>query len=156
MGLLSNTTYVHMELLSSIDGVQRLLYRLKRSSEEDRPELLSALSTVTKNIENRLTSYLRQEAQELYPRVERIIARDLEEIRELQSSGELLLGTLRSFAEEIRNLQEHPPTHQVVRVTYLEMIFEEFVARYDERRELEMIFYRTLSTLLYPGGLSAD
>jgi hypothetical protein len=158
MGLLSDTTYLHMEVASAIDHIHRLLQRYRRAPSDEATirEFADELLAVVDPLPSLLQTHHQREIRDLYPRVERIIARDLEELRQLQSSADTVLETLQSFRQEVLHLQEEPPSHLPVRIVYLEMLFEEFVAHYEERREVEMIFYRTVSNLLYPGGLTAD
>ncbi len=158
MGLIADATYFHMELTSGVDRIQRLLHRYRRASAdpEERRELVDGLVTITDRLADLLRIHLGRERRDLFPRVDRIISHDLEEIAELDTAGHRLLETLSTFRKECLALLEEESVHMPVRVVYLEMIFEEFVERYEARRDAEMAFYRTVATLLYPGGLSAD
>lgn len=158
MGIASETTYFHMEVSSSIDRIERHLFRARRL-REDPAELTHELSQALPRVhrlQKNLETYFRREREELFPRVQRIFGSEVEEVEELFRYQGKILAALKQFSDELSScITARTPGHRV-RLAYLDLLFEEFAHLYEGRCQVERAFHQTFSTILYPGGLSTE
>ena len=158
MGVLSDATFLHMEVTIAIDKIEEAL-RHARRDRDDRAlfhQRLEAALPFAEEIRSRLDTFYIREREELFPRALRIFGSEIDEIRELVRLQLSTLTALDQFIEELqKRLQRRSPDHPV-RLAYLDLLFQEFTQVLERRRDAERLFYQTCSTLLYPGGLSAD
>lgn len=157
MGLLADLPIVHLELLSAIDRIDRDLERMHRASGDP-----GQLRRATDRAANRavrmrrdLEEFFERERLELVPRVRRICGDGVDEIETLLRLQDRMLEALDHFIAELteEDIQDGYGREHLASMRHL---FEEFVDCYDERCRTERRFYRTYSTILFPGGLSAD
>lgn len=158
MGIASETTYFHMEVCSSIDRIERQLFRARRL-REDPSEVTHQLSRVLHQVhrlQKNLETYFRREREELFPRVQRIVGSEVEEVEELFRYQGKILAALKQLSEELSScINATSPGHRVP-MAYLDLLFEEFTRLYERRCQVERAFHQTFSTLIYPGGLSSE
>jgi hypothetical protein len=158
MGVLSDATFLHMEVTVAIDNIDEALRQARREREDPARfrEHLEAILPQAEEIRSRLEVFYRREREELFPRALRIFGTEIDEVRELVWLQISTLSTLDQFIEELQKRLQRPSPPHPVRLAYLDLLFQEFTQVFERRRDAESLFYQTCSTLLYPGGLTAD
>lgn len=158
MGVLSEATYIHTAVNRGIARIQGQLFRARRARDDGDHffEELSRVEPIAKDIAQLLETFYARERDELFPRAMRIFGGEVEEVKRLMRLQLSTLAKLDQFRDELKERIEAQRPGHPVRLAYLELLFEEFRDVFDERREVERLFYQTCSTLLYPGGVSTD
>ena len=159
MGLLTELTYIHLEVTSAIDEIERSIAqaRSQRHEEETVRQRLSGLRPWVKGLRSVLVDYFDHQRSELFPRVQRVFGADFEELNGLSGFHGLILEALDEFAEELFGLigGEDEGIHPMG-IAYLELLFDDFRELYESHCAQERKFYETYSTIIFPGGAIAD
>ncbi len=155
MGILTDLTYLHMETFTTVDRIERQLARLKRlSSQPDQGlRVVDQIASEALRLRRNLVAFFAREEKELFPRVQRIFGSDVEELSELREHQRQVLSRLDQFIVEVTGEEE---LNGSAPVEHYEELFDSFVTRYERRCDMERHFYRTYSTILYPGGLATE
>lgn len=158
MPILSEATYLHMEVSRAIDAIGRRLDGA-RDHRDDRKRLPVELARIiprADDLSRQLRGFYTRERQELFPRAERIFGARIEEIEALIRYQKAILSALDEFIEELTVSISGQQRAQGAHLAYLEVLFQEFVELYEARCQIESAFYQSYSTMLYPGGLSTE
>lgn len=156
MGLLSELTYTHMEVFSTMEAIGASIAQAQRA-REDEGEVHALLREIVPRallLRQRLQATFDREREHLYPRVRRIFGSEVEEIEGLKRYAEQVLEQLDHFMDELPAATRgryHP-----VRLAYLALLFDELAELYESRTEIERRFYETYSTIVFPGGAATD
>ncbi len=155
MAILTDLTYLHMEAFTAVDRIERQLQRLRRMtrSSEHTGRVIDQIASETLRLRKQLVAFFERERGELFPRVQRIFGSDVEEVVQLEQYQREVLNLLDRFISEVTGEEELNGGAPVDRY---ERLFDEFVSRYERRCDVERHFYRTYSTILYPGGLATE
>lgn len=154
MGLIPEATFLHIEVSSAIDQTYR---RLKDGERElSLHERLERVRSAAQRIGVWLQDHYAREREDLFPRVQRVMGPDAEEVAQLVREQKTVLSAYEDFIEELSDAISQDGADWRVRLSFLERLFDEFVRRYEERRDIEQSFYQVHSTLLYPGGASTE
>lgn len=152
MGLLAELPRVHIEIFSAIEEIEQQLEQLHRHrTAADRcRQLGDDVASRALRLRAMLGVIFERERRELYPRVSRIFGDDVAEMERLRRQRTEVVAALDRF---ISTITDQPlPDHLVGAVRR----FDRFVQCYEQRCETERSFYRTNSTILFPGGVSTD
>lgn len=158
MSVLSDTTIVHMEVSRFAAAIHRRLRRAGRLHKDpDRfTHELAKIQPIATEIQERLEAFYAREQDELFPRALRIFGSETEEVQELLRLQLSTLAALNQFQDELNKRPPENVPDPPVRLAYLELLFDSFHERFNQRRDAERHFYQTCSTLLYPGGVATD
>jgi hypothetical protein len=157
MGLLSELTYTHMEVMSAVDEIAGRISeaRRRRHGESDLASLLSGLVPWAIGLRSVLLDYFDHQRDQLFPRVRRVFGCDLEEVALLEHYHGSIVEALDAFLRALPDLEDERPMRPI-QVAHLELLFEEFRDLYDRHCLVERKFYESYSTILFPGGAVAE
>ncbi len=155
MGVINELTYLHMEVLTSMEEIERRLRRLKRlkAGEAEGHRVADGLATSALRLRRRLVRCQESQEKQVFRRVRRICGDETEELVELRRGMERSVEALEAF---ISALPEGEEADWAALAEDLEDRFEKFDGRYNERCEAEQNFLQSYSTILYPGGLATE
>lgn len=158
MGLIPEATFLHMEVSSAIDKTYRRFQgaTVERLDEQSPRQCLERVRAAAQRIQARLRAHYDREREELFPRVERVIGPNSEEVELLLREQEVVLRAFGDFFDQLTEALLQGRGDERVQLSFLEGLFDEFVRRYENRREIERSFYQIHATILYPGGASTD
>lgn len=153
MGILTDSTYMHMEAFTAVDKINRQLNRLERMkrSSEHTDRVIDQIASEALRLRRHLVGFFDRERRELFPRVRRIFGADVEELEQLRNYQREVVSRLDRFVTEITSNDDTDES-----VSHYKQLFGAFVDRYEQRCEMERSFYRSYSTILYPGGLATE
>ncbi len=158
MALTSELTMVHMEALTAIGRIERNLRTLHRDDpEQSRAVRISdQLARSSVRLRQSLARFFEREQTELFPRVRRICGNDLQELQQLAESQHQVLNRLDQFIATVSEDAESERPQSTEYLHDLEQHFARFVDDFEQRCALERSFYRSYSTILFPGGVATD
>lgn len=158
MALIADLTLNHMEALSAIDRMERSLDRLRRS-RSDLPGLMQTsdrLARQSVRLRRQLDDFFQRERQDLFPRIRRLCGQDAREIEQLTDTQTRVLESLDQFIVALREPSGDGTEFDQEYLRDLGERFSQFIDHYDQRCSVERSFYRSFSTLLFPGGVATD
>ncbi|MBA2661981.1 MAG: hypothetical protein H0U74_06770 [Bradymonadaceae bacterium] len=159
MGVLADLTYTHLEVNSTVEGIQKTIEHARevRHTPEDVYASLVLLVPSAMALRDRLVKYFAYQREHLFPRVCRVFGGDMEELGALDQYHVQIIESLDHFLSELPNDEDSEElSHKPMRIAYLELVFEEFLDLYERHCSLERTFYETYSTILFPGGAMTD
>lgn len=159
MGLLTELTYTHLEVMSAVDEIETKITQARRlrHKPEDVQHLLAALVPWAVGLRSVLLDYFEHQRDYLFPRVQRVFGTDMEELFLLSKYHKLIIDALDEFLDELPDLAEdHRGSLRPMALAYLELLFDDFRDLYERHCVVERKFYETYSTIIFPGGAIAD